>query len=342
MSRSTCTIIAGGQWGDEGKGKISSFLSLKDEPVKVGRAGVGPNAGHTVYWKGEEYGLREISCGFVQEKAEVLIGPGVLVDPEVLLKEIEETGIENRVGIDPQCPIIEQKHIEKDRSSEHLKGEIGTTGTGCGPANSDRADRSVKLAKDIEKLNEFLTDVPKELNEAVKQGENVIIEGSQGFGLSLYFGTYPYVTSKDVTASSLAADVGIGPTNIDEVILIFKSFVSRVGSGPFPTEMSQEEAEEKGIAEYATVTGRKRRIGKFDFGLARRSAMINGATQLSITNIDRLFEGNKGVRNYDELTDKAKDFIEKVEREVEVPVTLISTGPETEDTVDLRSEKLER
>lgn len=340
MNKMPCTIITGGQWGDEGKGKISSYLALEDEPTKVGRSGVGPNAGHTVFWKGEEYGLREISCGFVQEKAEILIGPGVLVNPEVVLDEIEKTGIENRVGIDYHCPIIEQKHIEKDRGSEHLESEIGTTGTGCGPANSERANRSIKLAEEIDALEDYLADVPEKINVALKDGEKVLIEGSQGFGLSLYFGTYPYVTSKDVTASSLAADVGVGPTNVDEVILVLKSFISRVGSGPFPTEISHEEAEEKGITEYATVTGRRRRIGDFDFDLARRSAMINSATQLAVTNVDRLFDGNEGVKNYSELTQEARGFLEEVERKVDVPVSLVSTGPETEDIIDLRSEKL--
>lgn len=335
-----CTIIAGGQWGDEGKGKLSSYLSLKDEPTKIGRSGVGPNAGHTVIWKGEELGLREISCGFVQEKAKILIGPGVLVNPEIVLEEIEKTGIQDRIGIDTQCPIIEQKHIEEDRTSKHLESEIGTTGTGCGPANAERANRSIKLARDIEELEEYITDVPEEINEGIRNGENVLVEGSQGFGLSLYFGTYPYVTSKDVSASSLAADVGIGPTDVDEVILVLKSYVSRVGSGPFPTEISPEKAEEMGITEYATVTGRKRRIGEFDFELARRSAMINGATQIALTNIDRLFEGNEGTRDYDGLTEEAREFTEEVEEKIDVPVTLISTGPKTEDTIDLRSEKL--
>lgn len=335
-----CTIIAGGQWGDEGKGKISSFLSLKDEPTKVARSGVGPNAGHTVKKDGEEYGLREISCGFVQEKAEILIGPGVLVNPEVVLEEIEKTGIEDRVGIDSGCAIIEEKHIEEDRSSDHLESEIGTTGTGCGPANSERANRSIKLAEEIEELQEYIVDVPQKINQSIENGEKVIIEGSQGFGLSLYFGTYPYVTSKDVSASSLAADVGVGPTNVDEVLLVLKAYISRVGEGPFPTEISQEEAEEKGITEYATVTGRRRRIGNFDFDFAKRAAMINGATQLSITNVDRLFDGNKGVRDYDALTKEAKNFIVEVEEKVGVPVTIVSTGPETMDTIDLRSEKL--
>lgn len=335
-----CKIISGGQWGDEGKGKISSFLALEDEPTKIGRSGVGPNAGHTVKMDGEEYGLREISCGFVQKKAKILIGPGVLVNPELTLEEIKKTGIEDRVGIDPRCPIIEQKHIDEDQSSEHLESEIGTTGTGCGPANAERANRSIKLAREIDELQDYIADVPMEMNEAIENGEEVLIEGSQGFGLSLFHGTYPYVTSKDIAASSLAADVGVGPTNVDEVILVLKAYISRVGEGPFPTEISQEEAEEMGIVEHATVTGRRRRIGKFDFELANRSAKINGATQIALTNIDRLFDGNEGVRDYDEVTDEALDFIEEIEEKLDIPVTLLSTGPDTMDTIDLRSEKL--
>ncbi len=221
-----------------------------------------------------------------------------------------------------------------------MKSEIGTTGTGCGPANAERANRSIKLAEEINELEEYITDVPSKVNTAIENGEEVLIEGSQGFGLSLYFGTYPYVTSKDVTASSLAADVGVGPTNIDEVILVLKAYISRVGSGPFPTEISHEEAEKRGIAEYATVTGRKRRIGEFDFELAKRSARINSATQLAITNVDRLFEGNDKIKQYEELTEEAQNFIGKVEKKLDIPVTLVSTGPDTKDTIDLRPEKL--
>ena len=120
-------------------------------------------------------------------------------------------------------------------------------------------------------------------------GEDVFIEGSQGFALSLYYGTYPFVTSKDTTASSFAADVGIGPTRIDEVINVFKSYITRVGEGPFPTEISQEEAEAKGIEEYGVVTGRRRRVGSFDFDLAKESCRINGATQIALTCVDRLY-----------------------------------------------------
>lgn len=331
-------IVAGGQFGDEGKGKVIAYLALHDKPKIVARAGVGPNAGHTVIWHGKKLGLRQVPCGLVYEGARLLIGPGVLVNPEVLSKEVEETKIGNRLGIDRQCTVIEKQHIEQDRTSEHLKGTIGSTGTGCGPANVARVGRVARLAKDTPELQRFLADVPGEVNEAIKHGELVMVEGSQGFGLSLYHGTYPYVTSKDTSASTLAADVGIGPTKVDEVVLVFKAYVSRVGAGPFVTEMSPEKAEGLGIVEYGTVTQRRRRIGEFDFELAQRSIMINGATQLALTCLDRLFSGCSGARSFKDLTPEARAFVKNMEDKLGVPVKLISTGPDIDDTIDLRDQ----
>ncbi len=303
----------------------------------MARAGVGPNAGHTVIWRGKKFGLRQVPCGFVYEGARLLVGPGVLINPEATLKEVEETGIGARFGIDRKCAVIEARHIEQDRTSEHLKEKIGSTGTGCGPANVERVSRVARLANEIPELQRFLADVPSEVNEAIKRGELVMVEGSQGFGLSLIHGTYPYVTSKDTAASTLAADVGVGPTKVDDVMLVFKAYVSRVGAGPFATEISPEKSEELGIVEYGTVTRRRRRIGEFDFELARRSIMINGATQLALTCLDRLFKGCRGARSLDELTPEARAFVKGLEEELGVPVTLISTGPDIGNMIDLRA-----
>ncbi len=335
-----CVIVAGGQFGDEGKGKVVAYLSLHDKPKLVARAGVGPNAGHSVVFGGKKFGLRQVPCGFVYEGARLLVGPGVLVNPEVLLKEVDETGVRGRFGVDQKCAIIEAKHIEEDQKSEYLREKVGSTGTGCGPANVARVNRIAKLAKEIPALQPFLTDVPLEVNDALSKEELVLIEGSQGFGLSLIHGTYPYVTSKDTSASTLAADVGVGPTKVDEVMLVFKAYVSRVGGGPLVTEIPPEKAEEMGIVEYGTVTGRRRRIGDFDFELAKRAVMVNGATQVVITCIDRLFKGCFGARSLAQLTSDARAFIQRVEDELGVPVTLISTGERIEDMIDLRDEKL--
>lgn len=335
-----CIIVTGGQWGDEGKGKIVAYLALHDKPDIVARAGVGPNAGHTVVYEGKRYALRQVPCGFVYSGARLLVGPGVLINPEVLLQEIQVTGVGGRIGVDRNCAVIEPKHMEEDRTSAHLKEEIGTTGTGCGPANVARVSRTAKLAKEIPELQPYLCDVPLEVNEALSQGRLVMIEGSQGFGLSLIHGTYPYVTSKDTTASTFAADVGIGPTRVDEVIVIFKAYVSRVGKGPFPTEIPQEKAEELGIVEFGTVTGRRRRIGLFDFDLAKRAVMINGATQIAVTCVDRLFPDAKGAKTWEDLPTEARNFIGRIENETGVPVTLISVGQDIFDVIDLREEKL--
>ncbi len=335
-----CTIVVGGNFGDEGKGKVIAYLAHKDNPNIIARGGVGPNAGHTVYKDGKKYGLRMLPCGFVYDKARLLIGPGVLINPDVILDEIKLTNSEGRVGIDYNCSIIEKKHIEKDKSSSHLKEKIGSTGTGCGPANVERINRKAKLAKEIPKLEPYLTDVPLELNLELDDKKPIFIENSQGFGLSLYHGTYPYCTSKDVTASSAAADVGVGPARIDQVIVIFKCFPTRVGEGPFKNELTPEEAKKRKIEEFGTVTGRSRRIGLPDWDMMKRAAMINGATQIGITGIDYFDQSYMGTKKFEDLSDKMKAFVKKVEDTLKVPVTLISTGPETDHIIDLRDEKL--
>ncbi len=196
--------------------------------------------------------------------------------------------------------------------------------------------RCARQAKDVEELREYIADVPLEINRALEMGEHVIIEGTQGFGISLFYGTYPYVTSKDTSASQIAADVGIGPTKVDEVMIVFKAFPTRVGGGPFLDEMHPEEAQKLGIIEYGTVTGRPRRIGRWDGKMARYSAMINGATQVALTCLDKLDPTCRGVTDYDELSDMAKTFVRKAEQDIGVPITIISTGSQMSETIDLR------
>ncbi len=331
----TCTVVVCGFFGDTGKGKVISHLSLKDKIAITARAGVGPNAGHTVVYEDREYKLRMLPSAFVYDKCRLLIGPGVLVNPEILLQEIQLTKSKSRVGVDQQCAVIEPKHIEADKKGQ-LAEKIRTTGTGTGPCNADRALRTVKLTRDIPELKEFLADVPLEVNEAIDEGKNVLIEGTQGTYLSLYHGTYPYCTSKDVTASAACSDIGVGPTRVDEVILVFKAYTTRVGAGPLPKELSWEEAKKKGWAEIATVTGRRRRAAPFNYELAKRAVMLNGATQAAVTKVDILFPECKGVKSYDELSREARDFIQEIEKEIKIPVTLVGTGPGTSEIVDIR------
>jgi len=194
----------------------------------------------------------------------------------------------------------------------------------------------VRLARDIPDLEELLTDVPLEVNEAIDEGKNVLIEGTQGTYLSLFHGTYPYCTSKDVTASAACSDVGVGPTRVNEVVLVFKAYTTRVGAGPLPNELSWDEAKKRGWAEIATVTGRRRRAAPFNYELAERAVKLNGATQAAVTKVDILFPECKGAKSYDELPEEARSFIQEIEEEIKVPVTLIGTGPGTSEIVDIR------
>jgi len=219
-----------------------------------------------------------------------------------------------------------------------LKEKIGSTGSGTGPANAERAMRTLKMANEIESLSSYVVDVPSEINAALKNQENVLVEGTQGTHLSLWHGTYPFVTSKDVTASGICADIGIGPKHVDEVLVVFKAYLTRVGTGPMPGELNAEETEQKGWAEFGTVTGRPRRAAEFDFDLARRAIMLNSATQLAITKLDVRFPECAGVKSYNDLSDEAKSFIKNIEDKLQVRVTLIGTGPLVDDIIDIRSD----
>ncbi len=326
------TIIVGGQYGDEGKGKIISHLALTDDPDVIARGGVGPNAGHEVNYKGKRYPLRLVPCGFVNERSRLLIGAGVFVNPEVFMKELDLINGHKRTFIDFRAGLITKEHIERDSASENSK-KIGSTKTGCGPAVSDRVNRIGKTVSDEPALKPYLTDVVKEVNQA----ENVMVEGTQGFMLSLLYGTYPFVTSKDTSASTIAADVGLGPTKIDEVIMVIKSYTTRVGSGPLKDELAVEAAKARNMQEYGTVTGRPRRTSpELHFDDLRFAAMVNGATQIAITKIDIRFPGNQGVKEYSRLTKEAKAFVEDAERKMGVPITLIGTGPDALDIIDRR------
>ncbi len=330
------TVVCGGFWGDEGKGKVLSYLALKDDPSIVVRAGVGTNAGHTIEFENREYKLRMIPSGFVNPKVRMLIGAGVLVDPNVLFKELKETNTLERTGVDYQCGIIEQKHIEMDSTNAHLKGKIGSTGSGTGPANMDRAMRSLKLAKEIPELQPYLTDVSFEINESLDQGNNVIAEGSQAILLSLFHGSYPYVTSKDTSAAAICSDVGVGPTRVDDVMVVMKAFLTRVGTGELPGELSEEETKKRGWTEYGAVTGRLRRAAPFNYELAKKSVRLNGATQIALTKLDIVFPEIAKSSNSDAIKAEVAEFIDQIEETTKVKVTIIGTGPGAEDIIDLR------
>ena len=332
-----CLVTVGGFYGDEGKGKIIAYLAKKDNPSIAVRGGVGPNAGHTFTFEGKEYKVRMLPSAALNSTTRLLIGAGVLVNPQILLKEIAMFQSDDRTFVDSQCGIIEQPHIDRDKGEDHLKSLVGTTGTGTGPANADRALRILKLAKDIPELSLYIEDVSNSVNYALENNENVLVEGTQGTYLSLFHGGYPYVTSKDVTASGICSDIGIGPKKVDDVLVVFKAYVTRVGGGPLQNELSEDEAKKRGWLEFGSVTGRQRRASPFDMDLAKKAIRLNSATQLAVTKLDVLFPQSAGVREYARLPSEARKFVENIEGETGLKVTLIGTGPELYDLVDLRS-----
>jgi len=300
------------------------------------RAGGGPQAGHTVT---SGVKVTQVPSGLINKQARLLIGRGTVINPEIVLQEIYKYGLTNRIGIDYGCTVIEKKHIEAE---QELVKRIGSVGTGVGPARADRILRRAKLAKDVPELKPYLTDVAEEVNEAALAGKKVLVEGVQGFRLSLLdHKSYPYVTSQDTTASQFAVDVGIGPRLIDEVTIVFKAYITRVGQGPLENEWSVEKIKELGIEEKGTVSGRPRRAAPFDKEIAKKAIIRNTATQAVVTCIDRLFPGNTSVKDFHNLTEGAQEFVREIDEYLKgMPffkgVTLISTGPNSEDMIDLR------
>ena len=329
-----CTVIVGAFWGDEGKGKIISYLALKDNLDFCVRTG-SVNAAHTVWMDGKKYALHMVPAAFVNPKSRLLIAAGANVHVAKFLEEVELTKVHKRIGIDQNASIIEEKHSAQDKASAVNKG-IGTTGWGVGPAIEERVRRTAKLAKDIPELQPYIVDSVTEINNGLDDGKKVLLEGTQGFMLSLYFGTYPYVTGRDTGASAIASEAGVGPTRVDEVLIVYKSFITRVGAGPLPGEMTKEEAQKRGWFEVSAGTGRDRRSAPFDFELAKKTAKINGATQAAVTKLDCIFPECQGKRRFDDLSAEAKQFIREIEAQTSVPVKLVGTGPDALDIVDRR------
>lgn len=331
-------VILGSQWGDEGKGKIVDLLT--DRAFVVARFQGGHNAGHTLVIDGQKTALHLIPSGILREHVTCLIGNGVVLAPDALLKEIqmlEERGVEvrERLKLSGACPLILPYHIALDQAREAARGnaKIGTTGRGIGPAYEDKvARRGLRLADLVnmerfaEKLKEVMEyhnfaltqyhkveavdfeatlaeskqwaeallpmmgDVTGYLHEARERGENILFEGAQGTLLDIDHGTYPYVTSSNTTAGGTATGSGFGPLYLDYVLGITKAYTTRVGSGPFPTELHCDIGRhlgEKGH-EFGTTTGRERRCGWFDAVALKQAVRINSISGICLTKLDVL------------------------------------------------------
>jgi len=338
-------VIVGTQWGDEGKGKIVDLLA--EHAHMVVRFQGGNNAGHTMVVGGEQFICHLIPSGILQDKT-CIIGNGVVVDPAVLLEEIDHLssrGIsigEHRLMISERAHLIMPYHQSVDHAREQFKGDkkIGTTGRGIGPAYEDKATRRGIRFVDLldpkvfsEKVNTLLDEknfylknylsaetldareiidryreyaqrlaphvanVSIIINEAIKSGQHVMFEGAQGTHLDIDHGTYPFVTSSNTLAGNACCGSGVGPNQIDEVIGIVKAYTTRVGAGPFPSELFDDigdQIQEKG-AEFGATTGRRRRCGWLDTVILRNSVRLNGLTGVAITKLDVL-DGLESVK----------------------------------------------
>ncbi len=338
------TVIVGAQYGGEGKGKISAYLAVRDDAEYVVRCG-GPNSGHTVYSDGQVYKLRLLPTGFINPRSRLLLGAGSIINLRILQKEIELTEIDKgRVGIDSNSAIITDADA-KSESELGLRKRIGSTlsGTGIGVVKRALRDGSLKLAKDVLEARPFLTDVAAEVNEGTDKGQTCIIEGTQGFGLSLYHTPcYPYATSRDTTASAFLSEVGVSPLKVTSIVMAVRTYPIRVegNSGPLKSEISWEELRRLSgypynIQEFTTVTGKLRRVAKFDLGLVKRAVMVNRPLEVALHGADYIDYANKGRRDYESLSKEVKRFIQSLEEEIKVPVTLIGTGPENNELIDL-------
>jgi adenylosuccinate synthase len=331
------TILVGTQWGDEGKGKATDLLA--DRMDFVVRYQGGNNAGHTVRAGGETLKLHLIPSGILYPHVTPVIADGVVIDPKVLLQEMDELrarGIESsRLVVSANAHLIMPYHLEMDRVTERYlgKAQLGTTKRGIGPAYADKAARiglriqdltdekifrqklevvlkernavltkvynrlpldAEEIARDYlgygSRLGPHIADTSAILHSALRDGKRVLLEGAQGTLLDLDHGTYPFVTSSNPIAGGALVGAGLGPKEVDSVIGVAKAYVTRVGSGPFPTEALDEAGsmmQERG-QEFGTTTGRRRRCGWFDAVLLRYAARVNGLTELFLTKLDVL------------------------------------------------------
>ena len=338
------TVVVGTQWGDEGKGKITDFLS--EDAHVIARFSGGNNAGHTIQFGGETYKLHLVPSGIFYEDKLSLIGNGVVVDPLSLIKELDGLlargiGVDN-LRISNRAQVILPYHITQDELEEEARGDnkIGTTKRGIGPSYVDKVQRigirmadlvddgvfkrrleeNLKLKNHMlkalydhegftfdeiygpykeaaERLAPYVCDTAKLLDDAFTEDKNVLFEGAQGVMLDVDHGTYPFVTSSNPVAGNVTVGCGVGPSHVKNVVGVCKAYTSRVGDGPFPTELFDEDGHhirEVG-REYGTTTGRPRRIGWFDSVVVRHSRRVSGITDLSLNSID-VMSGLKTVK----------------------------------------------
>lgn len=339
--------LVGMQWGSEGKGKVIAHLAKEYNAVV--RSG-GPQAGHTFYDVAEEkHVLRQIPCGVINDDCLLFITAGGLINLDVIRKELSRyTLYPDRLMIDHHTMVVTEHHVEEEKH-RNLEKRIASTTEGVGAAQVDKVWRTGLVfdhfANNDPELYFFCGDTAKHLFNIINDGGIVLLEGTQGFGLSLNHGSYPYCTSRDVTSSALLSDAGIAPKHHGQTIGVMRTYPIRVGGNSGPAgnskELTWEIIQERAgftqpFAEYTTVTGRMRRVFEQDWDVLKRSIIINGIDQIALMFIDYINAEDSELVYWSDLSSKSRAYIDHVEDELNVPVTMIGTGPLEYQMIDRR------
>lgn len=328
------TVIVGGQFGSEGKGKVAHYLARERRAAFAVRVG-GPNSGHSVVGRDRTIRVfRQLPTAAIESHVHCVLAAGSYLDPDLLLAEVQSLGITpKRLSIDPHAFMISAA----DRVNElGLKERIGSTGSGTGAAlvrRCARADGGL-FARDDGRLAPFVRSVSPLLRGALDAGERIVLEGTQGFGLSvLHSPHYPRVTSRDTTAATFVGEAGLSPMDVDEIVLVIRSFPIRVAgdSGPLPSEIDWETVTaESGyptpLLEHTSVTKRVRRVGRFDPDIVVQAIAANRPSAIVLNHLDYV---DFQVRRSGQLTNAAREFVEDVERQLGRRVDFLGTSPAT-------------
>jgi len=345
-------VIVGGQYGSEGKGQIAAYLAREYQLlVRVG----GPNAGHKVFEDIAPYTFHQLPSGTRCSNASLLIGPGAAIRLEVLLREIEQCGVtSDRLTIDPGAIIINGEDIRWELKK--IRGTISSTAQGTGHAMIRRIERrnGTQFARDVPVLKPFTQRSALDvLEEARSKNHRVMLEGTQGTGLSIYHGEYPYVTSRDTTAAGCLSECGMSPRSVRKVIMVCRTYPIRVQSprggtsGPMGDNAAltlAEVARRSGVrlqelrrTERTSTTNRRRRIAEFNWELLRRASFLNEPTDIALTFADYLDVNNRKARRFDQLTPETLLFIGEAERVARAPISLVCVGFNHRAVLDRRS-----
>jgi adenylosuccinate synthase len=338
------TIVVGGQYGSEGKGKAVALLARQSAAPWLVRCG-GPNSGHTVTIGGRDVILRQVACTSEPDRAHFCLAAGCVIDEPTLIRELDFLAIgRDRIIVDPRAVVV----TDADREQEALSlTRIGSTCSGTGAAQVRRMSRGpdVLLAANSMTIKNRcrVETVAPLLHQIADSGGQVIVEGTQGFALSLLHGRdYPFVTSRDTTAAGFAMEVGLSPRLIDEIVMVIRTFPIRVGgtSGPFLHELTWEDVARLSgspevIPEYTSVTKKLRRVARFDLSAVKLACQYNRPTSLALMGLDRLNFKNLNVAEWGDLTDCARSFINGIESSTGVPVTIVGTGFGTFQAISL-------